>query len=78
MKTRAEILAEAYKIAKAFAENKDEKGARYVCDWNGYIVYKAITKYPLGYSGYPPYILVANDKAEWASPEEIEDIITSL
>jgi hypothetical protein len=78
METRAQILAEAYKIAKAFAEKEGEKGARYVCDWNGYIVYKAITKHPLGYSGYPPYILVANEKAEWASPKEIRTMLPTL
>jgi hypothetical protein len=77
MKTRAEILAEAYKIAKAFAEKEGEKGARYVCDWNGYIVYEPNIECPSGCYGYPPYILVSDGEAKWACPKEIREMLST-
>jgi hypothetical protein len=75
MKTRAEILAEAYKIAKAFAEKEGWKGAHYVCDWEDFIVYEPILERPLGCSGYPLYIFVKDGTARWALHEDINRML---
>jgi hypothetical protein len=70
-------LAEAYKIAKAFAEKEGKNEIQYVCDWNNHIVYEPLLDRPSGYYGYPPYILVSDGKAEWACPKEIREMLST-
>ena len=61
---------------KAFAVAQGFDSVSFAKTWNGFKVYEAYIKNdpPLA-TGYPNYILVAEDKMTFASPEQVFEIM---